>query len=107
MGTNLNARKSTSPKHGSRYHRGKLDPLVLLLRAEPLLRHNPSSFPSSFSHNAWSKKARSGQDNSRLGAMQVVQVCTAGQAERQQQVGLAVLRYIFHRELLKIDARLQ
>src|SRR5674476_634597 len=60
MGTNLNARKSTSPKHGSRYHRGKLDPLVLLLRAKPLLRHDPSSFPSSFSHNAWSRKARSG-----------------------------------------------
>jgi hypothetical protein len=32
-----------------------------LLRAEPLLRHDQSSFPSSFSHNAWSKKARSGQ----------------------------------------------
>jgi diguanylate cyclase len=31
-----------------------------LLRAEPLLRHNQSSFPSSVSHKAWSKKARSG-----------------------------------------------
>jgi hypothetical protein len=32
-----------------------------LLRAKPLLRHDPSSFPSSFSHNAWFKKARAGQ----------------------------------------------
>src|ERR1035437_6997858 len=32
-----------------------------LPRAEPLLRHNLSSFPSPFSHNAWSKKAQSGQ----------------------------------------------
>src|SRR5450631_4144743 len=31
-----------------------------LLRAKPLLRHDPSSFPSSFSHNAWFKKARAG-----------------------------------------------
>ena len=33
-----------------------------LLRAEPLLRHDLSSFPSSFPHNAWSKKARSGHN---------------------------------------------
>src|ERR1035438_9128202 len=32
-----------------------------LLRTEPLLRHGQSSFPSTFSHIAWSKKARSGQ----------------------------------------------
>jgi hypothetical protein len=32
-----------------------------LLRTEPLLRHDPSSFPSAFSHIAWFKKARSGQ----------------------------------------------
>jgi hypothetical protein len=32
-----------------------------LLRAEPL-QHDQSSFPSSFSHNAWSKKARSGHE---------------------------------------------
>ena len=34
-----------------------------LLCAEPLLRHNKGSFPSSFSHIAWSKKARSGQSS--------------------------------------------
>ena len=32
-----------------------------LLRGEPLLRHSQNSFPSSFSHKAWPKKAQSGQ----------------------------------------------
>lgn len=33
-----------------------------LLRTEPVLQHNPSSFPSAFSQIVWSKNARSGHD---------------------------------------------
>jgi hypothetical protein len=32
---------------------------VIMKHIERVLRYDPSSFPSSFSHNAWSKRARS------------------------------------------------
>jgi hypothetical protein len=37
-----------------------------LLRAKPLLRHDQAPFQDSFSQNAWSKKARSGQGRARV-----------------------------------------
>src|ERR1017187_6578424 len=63
-----------------------------LLRAKPLLRHDPSSFPSSFSHNAWSRKARSGHFTTMQMLLATLQL--GGSGATMPPPGSAIARHV-------------